>query len=133
MITALKLHAVSPRFDTISLKVLIAQDIDCLIIIYIALEKKEVQNMSKTDSKEWNVELPELAINNFPDPILWISKDGNVLRFNSAFSTLIDLLKLESTGLSLFDIDENLSRKEWKIIWKKLNETKFCIIQIRRI
>jgi PAS domain S-box-containing protein len=85
--------------------------------------------MSKTDSKEWNVELPELAINNFPDPILWISKDGDVLRFNSAFSTLIDLLILESTDLSLFDIDENLSRKEWKAIWKKLNESKFCIIQ----
>jgi PAS domain S-box-containing protein len=85
--------------------------------------------MSKTDSQEGSTELSELAINNFPDPVLWISKDGEVLKFNKAFDTLADLLKLESTDLSLFDIDENLSRKEWKAIWKKLNETKFATVE----
>jgi PAS domain S-box-containing protein len=59
---------------------------------------------------------------NFTEPVLWISENGVLEANNDAFNLFVGLSKEELTNYSLFDLDENLSKKAWKEHWKKTKE-----------
>ncbi len=73
---------------------------------------------------KWNNKWSEIALNFSSNPIIWISHDGHVEKFNKAFVKISGFVSDELKDMSLFDLDENLSKREWKAIWKNLQESK---------
>jgi PAS domain S-box-containing protein len=73
------------------------------------------QNMLK-----WNSNWAETALNNSSDSVLWTSANGTLVGFNASFSKTSGYKGGEGDSLSLFDLDENLSTKQWKEIWHNL-------------
>jgi PAS domain S-box-containing protein len=80
--------------------------------------------MPKNDTHNWNNHWSELAITHSPDPIIWISKDGNILKSNLAFDHLFDFDKNQPHDHTIFELDENLSKKDWKAICAELQASK---------
>jgi len=73
---------------------------------------------------KWNNKWSEIALNFSSNPIIWISHDGHIEKFNQAFVKISGFVSDELKDMSLFDLDENLSKREWKAIWKNLQESK---------
>jgi len=78
---------------------------------------------------KWNNKWSEIALNFSSNPIIWISHYGHVEKFNEAFVKVSGFSSEEFIDMSLFDLDENLSKKEWKSIWKKLQGSKSEVVE----
>ncbi|MCZ6521363.1 MAG: sigma 54-interacting transcriptional regulator [Bacteroidetes bacterium] len=78
---------------------------------------------------KWNNKWSEIALNFSSNPIIWISHDGHVEKINEAFVKVSGFSSEEFIDMSLFDLDENLSKKEWKAIWKKLQGSKSEVVE----
>ena len=79
--------------------------------------------------QKWNPQWAEIALNISSNPIIWISQEGLLIKFNSSFERFSGLPKLELYKISLFDLDEDLSKKQWKSIWEELQESKSKILE----
>jgi len=77
------------------------------------------------DNFQWS----EIALSNSSYPVCWILPDGRIDKFNEAFIVLCGYSRDELAGQSLFDLDEDLSKKVWKGIWQKLLDLKSQIIE----
>jgi len=78
---------------------------------------------------KWNNKWSEIALNFSSNPIIWISHDGDVEKINEAFVKVSGFSSEEFIDMSLFDLDENLSKKQWKAIWKKLQGSKSEVVE----
>jgi len=85
--------------------------------------------MSNKIIQKWNNKWSEIALTFFSNPIIWISHDGYVEKFNEAFVKMSGFSPNNMKEISLFDLDENLSKKEWKAIWEKLQKSKSEVIE----
>ena len=79
--------------------------------------------------KKWNNKWSEISLSVSLYPILWTSKEGKIERFNEAFLNFCGHSRNSEIEESLFDLLENLSRKEWKRIWAKLESQKHEVIE----
>ena len=80
--------------------------------------------MPKEDTHNWNKNWSELAITHSPDPIIWISIDGNIIKTNLAFDHLFYIDGDQQSDHTIFELDENLSKKDWKEICAELLSSK---------
>lgn len=85
--------------------------------------------MARQSTQKWNIKWSEIALENSSYPICWISKDGNIERFNKSFVNLIDASTSKLPEFTLFDLDENLSKKKWKKLWNDLIKSKSKIVE----
>ena len=85
--------------------------------------------MSKSKDSSQKRKLSEGVFNISPDPIFWVSIDGNIMEMNDVFINLLHLDNDSSGKISWFDIDENLSRREWKDIWLRLGEYEEQVVE----
>lgn len=76
--------------------------------------------MSKGAKQKWNSKWSEMALENTSIPVIWVSVSGDLKNFNNSYSDFFGFAKDKLSEMSLFDIDENLSKKDWKSIWNKL-------------
>ena len=75
--------------------------------------------MPNKEIQKWNSELAEIALNVTSDPVIWLAEDGSVVKYNKAFekSSLFNINSLPEGKFTVFDFDENLTKKEWKKTW----------------
>ncbi len=65
----------------------------------------------------------------WPDPVILVSSDGIIVDSNQTFVKLFGTVSDQLNRISLFDVDENLSRKAWKDIWKELGTSNSVITE----
>ncbi len=80
--------------------------------------------MSGKINYKWNAKWSEIALNTSSDPVFWTLSDGSVTQFNDAFENTYGYSWDNLLDISLFDFDEDLSKKEWKSIWRNLLDSK---------
>ena len=85
--------------------------------------------MARQSTQKWNNKWSEIALDNSSYPICWISEDGNIERFNKSFVNFIDSSSDKIQESTLFDLDENLSKKEWKKLWNDLLKSKSEMVE----
>ncbi|MCK5372154.1 MAG: PAS domain S-box protein, partial [Cyclobacteriaceae bacterium] len=85
--------------------------------------------MSRETRQKWNNKWSEIALNISSDPVIWISLDGHIEKFNEAFVKISSFSHDRLKNITLFDLDENLSKKEWNGIWKKLQNSKSELVE----
>ncbi len=85
--------------------------------------------MSQVTKTKWNSNWSALALDNSSIPVIWVSNNGDIQKFNDSFINSFDLSKDELRENSLFDLDENLSKKVWKELWDKLLKSKSAILE----
>ena len=85
--------------------------------------------MSKNKMPKWNNEWSEIALSISSDSVIWVSGNGDLIRFNDAFVKKNGFSHEELKDKSLFDLDENLSKKEWKQLWKTLQENSTATVE----
>ncbi len=73
--------------------------------------------MTDTNILEWQDELAQLALSNSILPVLWLSKEGRLVRHNNATLEFLKYASKDLEGLTLFDINEELTKKSWRQIW----------------
>jgi len=85
--------------------------------------------MARQSTQKWNNKWSEIALDNSSYPICWISEDGNIERFNKSFVNFIDSSSDKIQESTLFDLDKNLSKKEWKKLWNDLLKSKSEMVE----
>lgn len=85
--------------------------------------------MSHEPRQRWKNKWSEIALNISSDPVIWTSHDGHIEKFNKAFVKISNFSSDRLNNTSLFDLDENLSKKKWKDIWKKLQNSKSALVE----
>ena len=86
--------------------------------------------MPEKKKEQWNSEWAEIALNNSSEAVIWVSNNGGIEKFNEAFLKFSGISKKQLVDFSLFDLDENLSKKQWKATWRKLQETKSVVTEV---
>ena len=72
--------------------------------------------------------LPEKVFEVSPDPIVLITSEADIINCNKAGNELLGW-EPENSGKSLFELDESLSRKDWKEIWSNLQRSHSHMIE----
>lgn len=85
--------------------------------------------MSSKIIQKWNNKWSEIALNISSDPVIWILDNGNIQKFNEAFINFSGFSRDKLKNITLFDLDENLSKKEWKGIWEKLRSSNSELVE----
>lgn len=90
-------------------------------LIIVSLQKNQLL-MPHEIFENLNSQWSHMALHLCSDPIFWLTKNGDVVRFNPAFKNIVSETEDDLIKMTIFDLDENLSKKEWKKIWKGLLE-----------
>jgi PAS domain S-box-containing protein len=69
------------------------------------------------------------ALENTITPIFWLSSDARLIGYNPAFSATFGYADDDIEDLTLYDLDENLTRKNWKANWANLLQNKSISIK----
>ncbi len=80
-------------------------------------------------TQNWNNKWSEIALNISSDPVIWTSPDGQIVKFNEAFVKISGFPHDRLKNITLFDLDENLSKKKWNSIWEKLQRSKSELVE----
>ena len=89
--------------------------------------------MSDNKKGEWQSDWAESAISNSSVPILWLSHDAHIIRFNQALIEFLDFTSEDFKSLTLFDLNEELTKKAWKKHWAILLKQKTLLIEAQLI
>ena len=73
---------------------------------------------------EWDNKWASFALANSSFPVLWLTSEARIIRFNIALETSLGYDAEELQSLTLFDLDEQLTKKNWKGLWTKLSVQK---------
>ena len=79
--------------------------------------------------KNWSNNWFEISLNLSQYPFVWISQKGEILKCNDAFLKITEHSSEELDSMSLFDLDEDLSRKDWKDLWNSLQKNKSKLVR----
>ena len=85
--------------------------------------------MSNKINQEWQNDWTEIALTNSVYPVLWLSPEARIIRFNQALETILDYDSNTLQSLTLFDLNEELTKKIWKSYWATLLEEKRLVIE----
>ena len=85
--------------------------------------------MASNEFSNWRNMPAEKVLEVWPDPVILVSSDGIIVDSNQTFVKLFGTVSDQLNRISLFDVDENLSRKAWKDIWKELGTSKSVITE----
>jgi PAS domain S-box-containing protein len=85
--------------------------------------------MSNQSNQEWQNGWAEIAMANSPIPILWLSPEARIIRFNQASATILGCGADKVQSLTLFDLDEQLTKKIWKEHWAALSKQKSLVVE----
>jgi formate hydrogenlyase transcriptional activator len=80
-------------------------------------------------NQEWENEWAELVLANSIFPVLWLSPEARIIRFNQALRTILNYDSDTLMSLTLFDLDEQLTKKHWKVNWTQLSNQKSLLIE----
>ncbi len=80
-------------------------------------------------NKEWQNEWAETALANSSIPVLWLSQEARIIRFNQVSETAFGYDSDTLQSSSLFDLDEQLTKKAWKANWATLSKQKSLVIE----
>lgn len=96
---------------------------DCSIlhgILYDITEQKENEELLK---------LTQHSIDNARNPVFWIGSEGEILYVNKSACKILEYDEEELLKMTVFDIDPNLKRENWKEHWKHTLEKKSYIFE----
>jgi formate hydrogenlyase transcriptional activator len=85
--------------------------------------------MSNKINQEWGNEWAEIALANSVFPVLWLSPEARIIRFNKALATTLNYDSDTLKSLTLFDLDEQLTKKNWKVNWAQLSKQKSLLME----
>ncbi len=85
--------------------------------------------MSDQINQEWQNDWAELALAKSDVPVLWLSPEGRIIRFNKALTTYLNYAPEALQSLTFFDLDEQLTKKAWKVNWSALSKVKTLLIE----
>ena len=89
--------------------------------------------MSDNKKDEWQIDWTESAISISRVPILWLSHDAQIIRFNQALLKILVYPSEDLESLTLFDLNEELTKKAWKEQWALLLKQKTLLIEVQLI
>lgn len=89
--------------------------------------------MSKQINKDWKNEWAEIALSHSPTPVFWLSPEGRIIRFNRALEHALNYDSDVLQSFTLFDLDEQLSKKHWKEHWAALLQEKTLLYESQLI
>jgi PAS domain S-box-containing protein len=84
--------------------------------------------LNKID-QDWQNEWAEIALTNSIVPVFWLSPEAHLIRFNPALETTLDYDSEALRSLTLYDLNEQLTKKDWKANWKTLLDEKTLTIE----
>ena len=80
-------------------------------------------------NQEWQNDWVVSALAKSVSPVLWLSAGGRIIRFNQALATTLGYEPDTLQSLTLFDLDEQLTKKVWKAHWASLLKQKSLSIE----
>ncbi|MDF1867993.1 MAG: PAS domain S-box protein [Saprospiraceae bacterium] len=85
--------------------------------------------MGNKTHQEWQSDWAEIALTQSVYPVLWLSPEARIIRFNHALETILGYDSDTLQSLTLFDVNEELTKKIWKGYWAKLLNEKTLLIE----
>ena len=73
---------------------------------------------------EWDNKWASFALANSSSPVLWLTPEARIIKSNFALESSLDYDAEALQSLTLFDLDEQLTKKNWKALWVKLSSQK---------
>ncbi len=89
--------------------------------------------MSDIKKEEWLNDWAESALSHSRIPVLMLSHDAHIIRFNQALLDILVYKEIELKKLTLFDLNEELTKKEWKEQWSLLLKQKTLFVEVQFI
>lgn len=85
--------------------------------------------MASKSTQKWNHKWSKIALDNSSYSVFWISENGKIERYNESFAKIIGSSLQKLPDFTLFDLDENLSKKAWKGLWSDLLKSKSELVE----
>ena len=76
-----------------------------------------VADVTKQKRAENMLRLTQLSVDNAFDPIVWIGRRGEIIYVNAAACKAVDYTREELLAMTVFDIDQELTREKWDELW----------------
>ena len=89
--------------------------------------------MANKIKEEWQNDWAESALSSSIVPVLWLSREAHIIRFNQALIDLLVYNEEDLNSLTLFDLNEELTKKAWKKQWATLSEQKTLLVEAQLI
>ena len=77
--------------------------------------------MSNQVNTEWKNDWAAIKLAHTATPVLWLSSEARILRINQAMTTTFGYDGEMFQAMTLFDLEENLTKKNWKEHWAALS------------
>jgi len=74
---------------------------------------------SKASEESDKIHLIQLSIDHAAEGVIWVNSDGRIVYANEAEYRLLGYTREEFLKLSVFDVDPNLSPREWPAHWEE--------------
>jgi PAS domain S-box-containing protein len=81
-----------------------------------------IRDISERKRQEKILRLTQFSVDVNADAAFWIREDGSFSYVNQVACESLGYTKEELLGLSIYDIDENLSPEEWATHWQKIEQ-----------
>ena len=75
------------------------------------------------------IELYHTTVEGLRDQVLWIDREGNIIRVNDAACRESGYTSDELTGMSVFNLNPSLTKKEWDDKWIETKEKKQQVLE----
>ncbi len=85
--------------------------------------------MSNLFSQQWGHDWTELALANSGEPIMWLSSEARIVRFNQALAKMLNYEPDTLMSFTLFDMDEQLTKRDWKKYWEQITRQKSFLLE----
>lgn len=85
--------------------------------------------MTDKNTLEWQSDWAEFVLTNSVVPVFWLSPEARILWANQALATALDYDLDKIQALTLFDLDEQLTKKNWKANWASLLRQKSLTVE----
>jgi PAS domain S-box-containing protein len=85
----------------------------------ISAEKELLKKNDELHQRLNEIELYDTTLKNLRDQVYWLDKTGKIIRINDAVTKQTGYTEKELMGMTVFDINLSLNKKEWETHWKE--------------
>lgn len=85
--------------------------------------------MSEQFNHEWQKDWAVIKLAHTATPVLWLSSEARIIRTNPAMTATFGFDEDRLSSMTLFDLEENLTKKNWKAHWAKLIDQNTILLE----